>query len=292
MPYLYDALKIKNIFLIISRLKIYLIIFILLCSVVSVSSQNFIEGYVKDKKNNTPVQYVNIGIIGKNIGTVSQNNGFFRMIIEDKYFDDSLRFSILGYKSITVKVYDFLKEFKNNQLIFMEPELVNLKEVIVSAKGLKEAILGNKTESKVMQAGFSSNELGNEVGIVIKIKKKPTYIENFNVSISENKYDTVKFRINIYTLKDGLPYENLLKQSVIVQTTIKKGKLSIDLRKYNIIVEEDFFAALEWIEDLGKNGLYFSASFSGSSIIARQTSQGTWEKPGPISLGISVGVKY
>jgi len=71
---------------------------------------------------------------------------------------------------------------------------------------------------------------------------------------------------------------NLLKQSVLVQTTIKNGKLSIDLRKFNIVVEDIFFVALEWIEDLGEDGLYFSASFSGSPIIARQTSHGTWEK--------------
>lgn len=265
-------------------------IFCIIC--ISGFSQNVLEGYVRDKQSNEGLPYVNIGIIGKNVGTVSRSDGWFSIILDDKYSDDSLRFSMMGYKNKTFKIGGIHNLIKNPAQIAMEAELIKLKEVVILSKELKEGVLGNKTESKAMQAGFSSNQLGNEVGIAIKIKKKPTYIENINVSIVHNKYDTLKFRINFYTLKDGMPYENILKQSIVVHTTLKKGKLTIDLRKYNIVVEENFFAALEWIEDLGENGLYFSASFTGSPIIARHTSQGTWEKVGPISLGISVGVKY
>ena len=31
----------------------------------------------------------------------------------------------------------------------------------------------------------------------------------------------------------------------------KSGILSVDLREYNIVMQDDFFVALEWIEDLG-----------------------------------------
>ena len=255
-------------------------------------SQTIIEGYVKDKQTQSAVAYVNIGIVGKNTGTVSRTDGWFRLSIEDMFRDDTLRFSMIGYKSYTVKVADALQKFTNPATVFMEMEAVKLNEVIVTGKPLKRAVLGNRTESTIVQAGFTSNELGNEVGIAIKIKKKPTYIERFNIFISDNTYDTLKFRINIYSLKDGLPSENLMPQPVVVFTTLKKGRLSIDLSKYNIIVTDNIFASLEWIEDLGKSGLYFSASLGGSPVIARHTSQGKWEKVGPVSLGINLDVKY
>ena len=271
--------------------KIFFSIWLLFFTL-TVQSQSYLEGFVKDNKTHEKLPYVNIGIIGKNVGTVSNQNGDFKIKLEDKYSNDSLRFSMIGYNSKTFKVADIKSNLKNNFIIELEPSMILLDEVIINSKVLKEKILGNETESKSIVAGFSSNELGNEVGIVIKIKQKPTYIEDFNVSIATNKYDTVKFRINFYTLKDGMPDKNILKQPIIVKTTLKNGLLSVDLRKSNIVVEDDFFVALEWIEDLGEDGLYFSASLMGSPVITRHTSQGIWEKEGPVSLGFNVKVKY
>jgi len=258
----------------------------------NVTGQSLFEGTIKDKKTHMILPYVNIGIIGKNIGTVSNPNGDFKIKLEDKYNNDSLRFSMIGYNSKTFKIADIKNKIANPLKIELETSQTQLSEVVVYSREFKEKVLGNETESKAIVAGFSSNELGNEVGIVIKIKHKPTYIETFNVNIASNKYDTLKFRINFYTLKDGMPDKNILKQPIIVKTTLKNGKLSIDLRKSNIIVEDDFLVALEWIEDLGKDGLYFSASLMGSPVIARYTSQGDWNKIGPVSLGFNVNVKY
>jgi len=256
----------------------------------SIFSQSTIEGYVRDSKTHVVLPYVNIGITGKNVGTVSSEKGRFKIFIDSKYNEDSLRFSMIGYKSKTVKAGDAATLLNSTANVELEEDAIKLEEVVILSQDLKEKILGNETESTSIVAGFSTNELGNEVGIVIKIKNKPAYIQAFNVNIASNKYDTLKFRVNLYSLKDGLPDTSLLKKSIIVNTTLKNGKLSIDLRKYNIIVEEDFFAALEWIEDLGSNGLYFSANFLGSPIIARHTSQGNWEKIGGVSLGFNVKV--
>lgn len=287
----YKSKKINDIKMGKGTKNLFLCLFFSLCSL-TVISQSYLEGYVKDSKTHEILSYVNIGIIGKNVGTVSNQKGGFKILLDDKYSNDSLRFSMLGYSSKTYKITDAIKKFTNPVVIDLEPRSVQLDEVVIQSRPFKKKILGNTTESKAVSAGFSSNELGNEVGIVIKIKNKPTYIEAFNVSIANNKYDTVKFRINFYTLKDGLPDKNILRQPIIVKTTLKTGILSVDLRKYNIVVDEDFFAALEWIEDLGKDGLYFSASLMGSPIIARYTSQGDWRKVGPVSLGFNVMVKY
>lgn len=253
-------------------------------------AQVVVFGRVTDTKTGDGIAYVNIGIVGKNKGTVSDIKGQFSLSISDSLLDDSLKFSMAGYLSKSFKVSDFTGTYPNPVNVKLEAAVIKLEEFQVYSTKLKEKILGNKTESMAMRAGFSSNELGNEVGIPIKKGKNPIYIQEVRVFIAENLYDTLKFRINIYKMNKGLPGEKILNHSVIAHTTLKKGRLTVDLKKYNIVAHEDIFVAIEWIENLGKEGLYFSASFNSKGLLARHTSQGNWEKVGPISLGISIRV--
>ncbi|GGX25159.1 carboxypeptidase-like regulatory domain-containing protein [Aquimarina muelleri] len=256
-----------------------------------ISGQETYKGQVKDSNTKEILPYVNIGILGRNVGTVSDNVGNFQIELESKYDLDTIQISMIGYKSYIKTVKEFKKEILKSDNILLDQEITELSEVMLSGKKLKEKTLGNKTKSKSMIGGFSTNQLGNEVGIVIKIKKKPTYVNQFNASIASNKYDNVKFRLNFYNLKDGVPHESILKENIILTTDIKEGVFSADLSKYNIVVEDDFFVSLEWIEDLGKDGLMFSVGLFGSPIIERKTSQGDWNKVG-VGIGFTVDVEY
>lgn len=256
----------------------------------SIFSQIQFVGKIIDSEKKSPLAYVNIGIINRNVGTVSSENGDFSIFLDNIYNNDSLRFSIIGYKSKTYKIADLIK--KQDDRIFLEKENYEIDEIVVIPRKYKTKILGNETQSQVMQAGFSNNELGNEVGVKIKIKGVPTFIESFNFYISQNKYDSLFFRLNIYSIKNGLPFENLLKENIFLSTQVEYGAVSFDLKKYNIVVEEDFIISLEWIKNLGENGLYFSASFANAPIYTRVTSQGEWEKVSIIGLGFNVSTKY
>ena len=65
-----------------------------------------------------------------------------------------------------------------------------------------------------------------------------------------------------------------------------------DLSFYQIVIDEDFFVAIEWIEDLGPGNLFFSGGFLGSPLIAREVSQGTWSKVGAASVGMNLEVRF
>ena len=240
------------------------------------------------------LSYVNIGIVGKNVGTVSDINGNFEIPLKEIYNQDTLRISMIGYESLEYIVADFKEEITKNSDILLAPQITDLQEVIISStKFTNEKTLGNKTTSQVMRGGFETDKLGNEVGLVIKIKKRPTFIKSFHASIVENKYGKVKFRLNLYDLnKKKMPENSILKENIIIETELKNGILSVDLSEYNIIVEDDFLISLEWIESYGKDGLYFSAGVFGSPIITRETSQGDWEKVAPFCLGFNVVAKY
>lgn len=213
--------------------------------------------------------------------------------MKNQYNEETLRISRIGLKPLVFKVSEFKKLIRNNPSLKLESEIKTFNEVVVSSKKLKEKVLGNKTTSNIVSVGFTSNDLGNEIAHRIKIKGTPSYVKDFNMNITRNEIDTLRFRINFYDLKDGLPNKPINKENIIVTTTIKEGPLKVDLSEYNIVVQDDFVVAIEWLENYGNNAdLRFSASFLGSSIFVRHTSQGDWIKNKGVSIGFNVTVKY
>lgn len=166
-----------------------------------------------------------------------------------------------------------------------------LPDVIVSNKELKEKVLGNSTESQSTTTGFTTNKLGNEVGIIIKIKRAPTFIKSFTASVVSRDNKPVKLRLNFYSLKDGLPDKFIQDKNIIVNAPVQNGKLFVDLSSYNIVAEDDFFVSLEWIES-ASGTIMFSGSLFKGALIARETSQGAWEKVGMFGIGFTVKAAY
>jgi hypothetical protein len=248
-----------------------------------------IEGKIIDAKTKEPVPFANVGILHRNIGTVCDENGMFSLPTGTALVTDTFRISSLGYKAIAVRVSDASK-FNGN--FMLEPQAVALNEITIKPKTIKSIKLGNTADSKSMQAGFASNDLGSELGTVLKYSKKnPGKIKNVHFNISNNTYDSLLFRVNIYSFKKGKTGESLLKEAIYVRTKIKNGTLNLDLDAKEIYITGDALLALEWIKDLGSKGLYFSCGLLNANSYARKASQGDWEKI-PVGIGFWAEVAY
>jgi hypothetical protein len=270
--------------------KFLLFVVLVLIQQVNAYAQVF-EGNVKEAKTNENLAYVNIGVIGKSSGTVTDDNGHFKLSLTNSN-TDSLRISMIGYMPKTYLVSDFIMHYTPGETIMLTPEIHQLAEVKISGRKLKLAVLGNTTQSKSTDAGFTSNRLGNEIGEIIKIKRAPTFLREFNASLAHSIPDSIKLRLNFYSVKDGLPDKILQQQNIFV--TVKKGQeqITVDLTPYNIVVSDKFFVSLEWIKDSPGPGLMFSASLFSSAMISRETSQAAWEKEGLAGVGFNVLVSY
>ena len=250
-------------------------------------------GQVIDAAIEEPLPYVNIGLVNQNIGTVTDEAGYFELEVPGNgYADATLRFSMIGFEP-----QDFtLQEYRDQKILTipLNEKATALEEVVLTTKRNKyqTKILGNKTTSQLIYAAFTTNKLGNEMGFLVRGRKNPMILKKFNVSLVENDYGPIRFRLNFYDLKDGLPNETLLNENIIVETDIQSGIVSKDLTPYEIVIDQDFFVAIEWIEDLGPGKLFFSGGFFGSPLIAREVSQGTWSKVGSASVGMNVEVRY
>jgi len=268
--------------------KLITIILLTTCFV-SAKAQTF-TGIVKDARTGETLPFVNVGIIGKGIGTVTDDKGHYAINLSN-HDADSIRFSMIGYAPKVALISDF-KQSGNRVDIALATSSKELKLVNITNRKWKESVLGNTTKSQNTNAGFNSNALGHEIGAIIKIKRAPTRLKRFNASISVGAADSVKLRLNIYSVKDGLPDKNLLQQNIY--TTVRRGdkEVNIDLEPYNILVDDKFFVSLEWLQNTGGHGLMFSASLLSSAIITRETSQDKWEKVGIAGVGFNVLAEY
>lgn len=259
----------------------------------STAYSQIVSGTVVDLTSKQALAYVNIGVVGKGIGTVSDINGKFSINLDDSLNSQSLKFSYIGYKSQSFNVKEVKQNLKNNLLsIALEENAISLTQVVVKPKVIKTKVLGNKNDSRAMIAGFKSNDLGSELGTIMKIKKPSTHIEDLNFNIAHNEIENAKFRVNIYAMRNGQPDSILLKEPIYVTTSIKSGTLTVDMKQYNIWVDTDFMVSLEWIEDYGPNKLYFCVGLMDSNSMWRKTSQDKWQKATPVGIGFNSTVTY
>lgn len=275
------------------NMRVILVTFLLLVSFEIFPQSN--SGTIVDAATKKALPYVNIGILNRALGTVSDNEGRFIFAIDEQYNGDSLKISAVGYEARVFTVSEFRRLITANPVIELSEKPILLKEIVISDKKLKEKKRGNMTTSAKLRGGFSNSQLGNELGIVIKVGKKPERIKQFHASVVSNKIDGQKFRLNFYDVKRGLPHTRLVSEQIVFPITTASGVFTLDLTDYNIVMTDDFFLSLELVENpanVEKGGVFFSAGLFGHPVIVRDASQGEWEKFKAISIGFSVTTEY
>lgn len=254
-----------------------------------------VQGTIVNAETGKPVPYVNVGILGQNLGTVSDRNGNFSIELNKQQLEDTLRFSCIGYQGRVMPLQQFGREKK---IIKLKTEQNELQEVTIAAKGLKSRIIGNRTRSKFISTPFSYKQLGAEIGVKIPIRNKPTYVDSFNFYIPYNQLrGKALFRLNIYSIKDNNPHHNLLKENILVEVGPgQTGQIVLPLKQYDIILNDDVIVSLEWVAHDGKlqkgDRLSFSLGFFNHGTYVRYASQAEMDKKFGLGVGFNLNVRY
>ncbi|GGK65840.1 carboxypeptidase-like regulatory domain-containing protein [Rufibacter glacialis] len=267
-------------------------LFLLLSFSFLAQAQRF-QGKILDHKN-APVPFVNIGVIGQGVGTVSSEQGTFILSLPDSLDARTLQVSAIGYRPVTWKVGEFKQKFGSREaVIHLKEEAVALREVVVRPQKFKTKVVGNETDSKSIMGGFKSNGLGSEIGTVLSINR-PSFLEKVTFNLANNAYDTLFLRINIYRMGKNGPEENLLSAPIYL-TALKKdvvNGISLDMQEHQIYLEADVLLSLELVKDLGHGGLLFSGGFMNSDSYFRKASQDVWQKVPIIGLGFNATISF
>lgn len=240
-----------------------------------------------DKETHQAVAYVNVGVLHKSLGTVSDENGFFRLRIEDELSTDTLRISHIGYQTLDIPLAVF-KETDETQILLERKNTV-LNETLLKPNIFKEKVLGNKKERSMMTLAMEGRTLGYEMGILLPIKNR-SFLKEFNLPIQRCMMDSIFFRLNFYKQIADNEYENILYEPIYIHQKMTDSikNILVDLRPYNIVVSENTLVTLENVKLQKEAKLYVYVQFNGKKTYGRSISQDVWGKFPLVTLCMSV----
>lgn len=255
------------------------------------NAQQIIKGRVLDSLNSEPIAYVNVGVRDKATGTISDINGYYELKLSDKVLlSDKVEFSHLGFIHYGIGV----KKLMSSSDVRLVPSITKLDEVVVKPRKTWNKKVGRTIRgSGIFHAVFYTTyerdvnaALGREKGMLFDIKND-CKLDDFNFCISSNGFKSIKFRLNIYNIKGGVPKEIITKDNIIVE--VKGGHLGwleFDLKPYNIYLKKEEGAVaitLTWLdsEKMDKQSWMFSlnaAMLPNFTTFNRDKVMDTWKK--------------
>lgn len=253
-----------------------------------------LQGRISDTENK-PLAYVNMGIVGGNQGTVSQPDGSFHWSSSGAGLTDTVRLSLVGYESHDWPLSELIQSAKQGSLqLILKRKVLALPEIVIKTNRPIRRLLGNANHSRFLNAGFGGGQWGSQIGIRLKARKHPTYIERVDFHISYNRYDSLTIRLNIYQLENGAPTHNLLTRPVLLRLGNQTGRVSFNLNDQPLAIENEVLVALELVDGQGgpERGMYLSAGLLTGSTYYRRSSQGRWRQSKGMGAGIQVSVQY
>ena len=263
-------------------LRFLLFVFGLVLATATVRAQ-LISGRATDAKTGQALPFVNIGVVGRALGTVSNEQGQYGLTFQEKLADDTVRVSYLGYRPLLLT----LRQLRARPAVALSPAAVALAEVRVRGRAQfrRTHTLGNTGNGETSTNTLSSNDLGGQVGTVIKLSRRPTRLLSATFNIARTARGIVTFRVNIYRLDaHGRPTDTkLLTRNLLVTAPAVRGPITVDLRADELILDENFFLAIEmlkWEQASSAEEFTFSAAigYSNNEMYWRPTSQAPWER--------------
>jgi hypothetical protein len=243
---------------------------------------------VLDAEDKTPLAYVNVGIPGKNVGTVTGEDGRFTLGVDPILQKDSLALSMAGYRRRVIPVRSV------PGIIVLDRRTGGLAQAVVTQSVRRKKILGNRTASKRISAGFPTRFPGAEMGVRIALGKLPRRLEKFHCHVSYTRVDSAVFRFNIFRMVNGKP-ENIMPQNILLSIGNSPGDYTIDLSRLNLVLSGDILVSLELLKTYSAlpnpGAVFFSAALFNSGTWHRQTSQAEWTKARGIGVGFNLEVR-
>jgi hypothetical protein len=290
----------------IKPLPILVCIFNLATSVFAQSSSTehiTLHGNVLDGETNLPLAYVSVGILNKSLGTVSDTLGQFTFSITPEFFLDSLQFSLIGYQSVRVAVKDFINNA--DKPVKLNVHATELPAVLVTPLNSRQNIevIGRQGSGKLTQVSIHNKTsveetVGSEMGMRYNIDKTNAILRDFNFYISANNFNSIKFRINIYSVKNDLPDTLINTKQIFTRLeNFKTEWTRIDLEEYDLKVKDDIIITIQWVEsrmDKKEKPITIvpvAMTIFSKNCYVRVASQDKWKRMG-MSLSSYVTIAY
>ncbi len=212
-----------------------------------------------DLATRKPILYVNIGILGSPIGTISNADGTFSITVPAHYSEESIIFSMLGYAPRSIPVRELAGQSNNS--VFLVEKTTRLETVTITEKQRKAKVYSLRNRyQKGCLIYCDSVAAGSAMALLIENKypayhkdlEFPLYAREARLFISRNTLDSFKVRIRFLSRhpETGLPDDDIIDESIVLTSSVRHGWITFDLKPYNLLISDtSFYLAFEWIMD-------------------------------------------
>src|SRR5690606_36908141 len=236
----------------------YIIIFALLS--VSAFSQKELKNKIVDFMTLMPIESASIYVQNTTIGTVSNADGKFVLVVPNEFVNDTLIVSSIGYKSFKSTV----AEFDNTAEIYLEEDVASLDEVLLVAETRPKTgndivlkamskLSDNMPELPYLQKGFLRHKERNKKEFKWLIESASTlYDSSFPSPTQQNlkiNVDQVRKSDDLRDVDSLLTYTSYLKEKVRNNRNLNSKNLRRDT-----ILTSSLVKAIKW-NDTRVNGL-------------------------------------
>jgi hypothetical protein len=202
------------------RLKL-LLFFILIYRVCSSQNYSEITGVIVDKETKSVLPFANVRLVGKSIGTITNDKGEFALKFPKTVQKDTLCFSFLGYESSFLPVDKVPKDIH----VFLKQQTKILKTVVISSHFSALDLIKNAIRN-----------IENNYSV------KPTWVQSFYRQTDMEDSDTTEFAeavLNIfkgaYHLDQTIDSVELIKGRVLKES----GSRGSHLNGINSLLKND-----------------------------------------------------
>ena len=267
------------------RLKMFFHLLTIFSPFLALAQENLIIEGKTASHNKNALAYVNIGVIGTSIGTVSGPDGTFQLYLKEGINEEQIvRFSHLGYQSKDFTIAS-LRLLQTS--IILESAAIDLQLVEVLPDFKETKWIGHRKEKTITSTNFAiSNQpnqnLGAAIGRKFRLGKQATQLKQFRFFLSYNDFDTVRFRVNIYRVKNSKPTQLLNAQEILIELLPQQQEwITIDLSSYKIITKGTIAVTIDWVYH-SKKGKYLRLPITipaiGATHLYRFGSQNKWKR--------------
>lgn len=222
-------------------------------------SQIEIKNKIVDFAQLLPIENASVYIKNTTIGTVSNSDGKFLLLVPQRLAKDTLVISSIGFKSFKITV----EEFDNSETIFLDEDVASLDEVVINAaprpttgnaivvKAIEKLEL-NLPDSSYIQKGFLRHKERNKLEFKWLIESAITVYDSGYASKS-----TDHLKINVdevrksYDLRD---IDSVFSYVSYSNQYLNNGRSKLKDVNRNEVRTSDIITSIKW-NDNRVNGL-------------------------------------
>ena len=267
-------------------LKIFVLVVTLL-----VSQPSFGRRMVLSATTPKPIAYASVGILDRQMGTVTDSSGYFTLQTSGLNPNDILKISCIGYEPKCYSIADFANMPDS---IFLTEKQIPLQEIVVKPQKIKNRTVGRKNGGGFICIEIEGDRAaGQGVATPLKVKKR-AWLKELGFSVINNSHtlSSMKFRVNIYR-KDGDRYELDNIPPVYFDYSRKdldnKGRFLFSFPCEIMLEKGEYYVELEFLHDFRNEFFVMKTKPMTGKTRYRYASQSGWKT---LPFGAPIYINY